>query len=140
MKRTFLILVSATVLLGTQQGYEYFSSSKELAMPLHTDDVQCIQTARDIQQEGKNLFLISNGILYRFNRQGDFLCQITRPEEIVVAGYVVSPATKQIIVLGNTNDIFYYSYGGKLLSKKKLKSDLTTHRMLSATDHPYKQL
>ena len=61
MKRTFLILVSAAVLLGIQQGYVYFSSSKEIAMPLHTDDGQCIQTARDIQQEGKNLFLISNG-------------------------------------------------------------------------------
>lgn len=140
MKRTFLILVSAAIVLGIQQGYEYFSQSEEIAMPLHTDDGQCIQTARDIQQEGKNLFLISNGILYRFNRQGDFICQITRPEEIVVAGYVVSPATEQVIVLGNTNDIFYYSYGGKLLSKKKLKSDLASHRMLSATNYPNEQL
>ncbi|MGM9758906.1 MAG: 6-bladed beta-propeller [Parabacteroides sp.] len=154
MKRTFLFLVSAAVLLGIQQGYERFSSSNEpvspdemelssiaeqvIAIPLHTRNGQSIKTARDIHQEGKNLFLISNDILYRFDRKGDFICQITRPEEIHVAGYVVSPATQQVIVLGNTNDIFYYSYGGKLLTKKKLKSDLTHHRMLSVTEYQNK--
>ena len=65
-----------------------------------------------------------------------FICRITHPDDIRVAGYVVNPANQQLIVLGNTDDIFYYSFNGDLLTRKKLKCDLPENRhMLSISMH-----
>jgi hypothetical protein len=48
----------------------------------------------------------------------------------------VNPANQQLIVLGNTDDIFYYSFNGDLLTRKKLKCDLPENRhMLSISMH-----
>lgn len=149
MKRTFLALLLLIVLVCTKQGYEVFlrqvpmqehiSGSlsdvceEVIAIPLKTADGERIEKARNIRQEGKNLFLISRATLYRFSREGEFICRITDPAQIRVAGYVLNPAQRQLIVLGNTDDIYYYSYEGKLLDKKKLKSDLPDRKMFSAS-------
>lgn len=151
MKRTCILLLTILAVVCLKQGYGLFSEESStqarptgnlsdiaeevVAIPLQTADGTRIEKARNIRQEGQNMFLISNNILYRFNRNGAFICRITNPEDILVAGYVVNPAQKQLIVLGNTDDIFYYSYGGKLLGKKKLKSDLPDRRMLSVSMH-----
>ena len=48
----------------------------------------------------------------------------------------MNPANQQLIVLGNTDDIFYYSFNGDLLTRKKLKCDLPENRhMLSISMH-----
>ena len=149
MKRTCTILLTILTIFCLKQGYDLFTDKNSIespvsgnlsdiaeeviAIPLETANGIRIQKARNIRQQGQDLFLISNDILYRFNRNGKFICRITNPHDIKVAGYVINPAQHQLIVLGNTNDIFYYSFGGKLLCKKKLKSDLSDHRMLSAT-------
>lgn len=149
MKRTFLALLLLIVLVCAKQGYEVFLreaplqkhfsgslsdvSEEVIAIPLKTAEGERIEKARNIRQEGKNLFLVSRATLYRFNRKGEFICRITDPEEIRVAGYVLNPAQRQLIVLGNTDDIYYYSYEGKLLDKKKLKSDLPDRKMFSAS-------
>lgn len=149
MKQTCTLLLIIMAFVCVKQGYGLFSkdlpiknhlngnlsdiAEEVVAIPLETANGIRIEKARYIRQEGKNLFLISDDILYHFNRNGQFICRITRPEDIIVAGYVVNPAQQQLIVLGNTNDIFYYSYGGKLLDKKKLKSDFPHRRMLSAS-------
>ncbi|MDL2222212.1 6-bladed beta-propeller, partial [Parabacteroides sp. OttesenSCG-928-N08] len=90
-----------------------------------------IEKAREIRKEGNELFLISNDILYRFRQSGEFVCRITDPEEISVAGYVVNPANRELIVLGNRDDIFYYTFDGQLKQKKKLKSDFSNYQVKS---------
>lgn len=107
------------------------ASEETLTIPLNTPDEYTITKARSVQKDGHNLFLISDETLFRFSRQGDFVCRITDPKDIRVAGYVVNQAKEQLIVLGNNDDIFYYSYDGKLLGKKKLKSDFSDARVLS---------
>lgn len=149
MKRTCLALLILFVLLCVQQGYDVFSketplekqfsgylsdiSEEVIAIPLKTGAGESIEKARNIRQEGKNFFLISQKTIYRFNRKGEFICRITDPEDIQVAGYVVNPVRQELIVLGNTDDIYYYSYDGKLLDKKKLKCDLPDRKIFSAS-------
>lgn len=93
---------------------------EDIEKPLTADGFH-IRDAHDMHEEGNNLFVVSQKTLYRFNREGDFICQITQPEEIQVAGYLVDAVKEQLIVLGNVNDIYYYTFDGKLLLKKKLK-------------------
>ena len=124
MKRTFTYLLLLVLLVCGKQAYNLLISNDS------------IREAKYIRQEGDNLFLISNETLYRFNRKGEFICRITHPDDIRVAGYVVNPANQQLIVLGNTDDIFYYSFNGDLLTRKKLKCDLPENRhMLSISMH-----
>lgn len=144
MKRAFVLLSILCLLACGLQGYKLLYSNhttpnpfkgklsditdEVIAIPLRDTGELRIKSPQNIRQEGNNLFLVSEGILYRFNRDGQFICQITQPDEILVAGYVVNPAKKELIVLGNTDDIFYYTFEGKLLLKKKLKSDLSEER------------
>lgn len=149
MKRTCQTLLILFVLLCAKQGYDVFFketplekqfsgslsdiSEEVIAIPLKTAPGHSIEKARNIRQEGKNFFLISQKTIYRFNREGEFICRVTDPEEIQVAGYVVNPARQELIVLGNTDDIYYYSYDGKILDKKKLKCDLPDRKIFSAS-------
>ena len=103
-----------------------------VAIPLESVTGAPIKEVRDLYKEGNNLFLISRDILYRFNRKGEFICRITNPKEIRVAGYMVDEVNRQLIVLGNINDIHYYDYEGNLLSKKKLRKDFDKQQLLSA--------
>ena len=152
MKRTFTYLLLLVLLVCGKQAYNLLISNESIrsnptgalsdiadeviAIPLQDSGTHSIKEAKYIRQEVDNLFLISNETLYRFNRKGEFICRITHPDDIRVAGYVVNPANQQLIVLGNTDDIFYYSFNGNLLTRKKLKCDLPENRhMLSISMH-----
>lgn len=146
MKRAFTYLLLLALSVCGKQAYELFAPGESIrsnpsgalsdiadeviAIPLQSPEARPIKEARHIRQEGNDLFLISEETLYRFNREGEFICRITHPDDIRVAGYVVNPANRQLIVLGNTDDIFYYSFNGDLLTRKKLKSDLPENRRL----------
>ena len=103
-----------------------------IAIPLQDSGKRQITEAASVRLEGDNLFLISEETLYRFTRKGEFVCAITRPEEMRVAGYVIDPVQRQLIVFGNVNDIFYYTFDGELLRCKKLTSDFGNKRQLYA--------
>jgi hypothetical protein len=93
------------------------------AIPLQSTGREAINDINYFRQEKENLFFVSNRILYRFHLSGTFVCRITNPEVMQVAGYVIDPRTKQLIVLGNKDDIHYYSFTGELLDKKKITGD-----------------
>ena len=115
MKRTFTYYLLLLVLLVCgKQAYNPLISNESIratlpeplsdiadeviAIPLQDPGTHSIKEAKYIRQEGDNLFLISNETLYRFNRKGEFICRITHPDDIRVAGYVVNPANQQLIV------------------------------------------
>lgn len=121
MRKASWWMVTLVLIVCGASLYHYNQTKQEEAeMPLKADGFH-IQDAHDLHTEGDNLFVVSQKTLYRFNREGDFICQITQPEEIEVAGYLVDALKEQLIVLGNVNDIYYYSFDGQLLLKKKLK-------------------
>lgn len=148
MKQITCIILAAMLLLCGGFGYEHLLAGRSTdinrngelsdiaesvtAIPLKPINGRSLTEAHDIQKEGNDLFLISQGVLYRFNRQGELICQITDPEEIQVAGYLVHSLKKQLIVLGNVNDIYYYTFDGELLFKKKLRKDFNEEQLMSA--------
>ncbi len=151
MKRTFTLLLIIVVVLYAKEACRIYQSAmyvteqltgslsditEELtAIPLQPADGYRIDKARSIRQEGANLFLISKGVLYRFQHNGDFICRITNPEDINVAGYMVDSVKKELIVLGNQEDVFYYDFEGQLIERKKLNSELPNRQILAMSLH-----
>ncbi|MDR0430744.1 MAG: 6-bladed beta-propeller [Tannerellaceae bacterium] len=151
MKRAFFVLIIVISCLYGKLGYELLmedSSLKSLptgslsdiaetvtAIPLQSTGKEKIGSVKSIQQESGNLFLISNDILYRFSRSGDFICRITNPQTMRVAGYAVDPLNKRLIVLGNEADIHYYSYTGELLDAKKMDNNDAFKQVRSIVVH-----
>lgn len=148
MKRTFVGLVLLMLLSGVGQVYKLLRENEQpfawrsgsladiakevIAIPLQDSGKRQIKEAGSVRLVGDNLFLISDETLYRFTRKGEYICAITCPEEMRVAGYVVDPMQRQLIVFGNVNDIFYYTFEGELVRCKKLTSDLNNKRQLYA--------
>lgn len=147
MKRTCLFLLGLIAIVCVKQFCEICIANSSVrsyttgtlsdiaeevvAIPLQTPEPYVVEKVRNIRKDAYNLFLISDDVLYRYNRKGEFICRITNPKDIRVAGYVVNQAKSQLIVLGNRDDIFYYTYDGLLLEKKKLTSDFSEARILS---------
>lgn len=151
MKRTFVVLLFAIIVLYAREGYDTYLSAYHIkeritgilsdiarevtAIPLQSANGKVIEKVRDIKRDRNELFLISEDVLYHYNKEGRFICRITDPESIKVAGYLVNPVKNELIVLGNTDDIFYYSYNGELIEKKKLTGNLPNRRILSMSLH-----
>lgn len=145
MKKGFLVLLLSVLIVSGWHGYKRWQKADQTAKHLSgslsdiAEEVVAIPlqqpaggkpitTARDIRKDGNDLFLISRNTLYHFDQQGKFISQVTHPEDIQVAGYMLDALQRQVIVLGNENDIHYYTYEGKLLKKKKLKSEIGEKR------------
>ena len=128
MKRTFIGLALLMLLTSVGQVCKLLQENERpfawqsggladiakevIAIPLQDSGKRQIKEPESVSLEGDNLFLISEETLYRFTRKGEFVCAITRPEEMRVAGYVIDPVQRQLIVFGNVNDIFYYTFEG----------------------------
>lgn len=151
MKRAFVVLLVIVVLVVGKQGYDTYMSAmyvqekltgslsdiaeEVVAIPLQPAGEHRIGKAHSIRKEGGSLFLVSEDVLYHYSINGQFICRITRPEDIRVAGYLVNPLEKELIVYGNADDVFYYSYDGKPKGHRKLKSDDPKKRILSLAIH-----
>ncbi|MDR1555454.1 MAG: 6-bladed beta-propeller [Tannerellaceae bacterium] len=145
MKRAFLLLLLALTALYGKLGYDlwtekpYPASSPEgvlsdiaervRAIPLQSAGGYSPVHPRNIRKEGRNLFLISDDVLYRFDTSGRLICRITDPGLICVAAYLIDPLREQLIVLGNTDEIHYYTYEGELRERKKPETQEPCRRM-----------
>ena len=110
-----------------------------VAIPLCSAEKHVVHLPRKIRKDGGNLFLISGESLLRFDLSGNFICAITDEALERVGDYIVNPEERQLIVLGNENDLFYFSYDGVLLRKKKLQLNPSEQRrVISAVMHQRK--
>ncbi|MDR1937041.1 MAG: 6-bladed beta-propeller [Tannerellaceae bacterium] len=144
MKRAFLLLLFVLVALYGKLAYDLRTedtspanlpegvlsdiAEKVTAIPLQAADGHRIEKPGSIRQEGRNLFLVSNGALYRFDLSGNFIGQVTRPG-MEVAEYVIDPLRKRLIVFGNADEVAYYTFDGQLLERKKLDGKTPRRRM-----------
>lgn len=151
MKRTFILFFLFLTALYAKQGYDILTSDgtktcllsgylsdiaeEVIAIPLQKSKEYNIRYAKQVRKEGDNLFLVCNETLYRFNRKGELINIVTDPEEIKVGGYIIDNRTQQLIVLGNEDDIHYYSFRGELLEKKKLKNNISGDHIYSMAMH-----
>lgn len=147
MKRAFTFLLLILAVLYTCESYNTYLSAYQLperfrgllsdiasqvaAITLQPAMGTKIDQARNIQTDKENLFLIHNHTLYRYNHKGEFVCRVTDPTRIEVADYLIDPAARQLIVLGNEDDVFYYTFHGELKETKKLQNDLRDRKFLS---------
>lgn len=154
MKKTSLFLFAVLAMTYLIEGYHTHiaspppSVSKQtklsdmaeevVAITLQPANGKSIKTARSVQKVGADLFLVGCNTLYRYSNKGEFIAQITHPDTIQVAGYMVNSMKKQLIVLGNTDDIHYYSFDGTLLHKKKFQAKQNKQHLYSATLHKQK--
>ena len=145
MKKAFLILLAVFLILYGKIGIGLFAEQPGLesasvgllsemaeevtAIPLLAKGMDKIEDVRNVQMDGDNLFLISGNSLYRFDKSGKPVCRITDPSFITVAGYLIDSLKQQLVVMGNENDVFYYSFSGELLSTKKLEDDSSNRRI-----------
>jgi hypothetical protein len=151
MKRLFLCLMYMLAILYGKQAYMLWSddvpfdssssgslsdiAEEVVAVPLQSTGGPQIKKATNIRQEDKDLFLISHQTLYRFDRSGNFICRITDPAVIDVAEYMIDTLRSQLIVLGNVDEVHYYSFDGKLIAKKQLKTDSSDYRVQAIAMH-----
>lgn len=151
MKRTFLTLFIFLIALYAKQGYQFLTSDgtktcllsgylsdiaeEVIAIPIQKSKEYNIRYAKQVRKEGDNLFFVCNETIYRFNRKGELLNTVTNPEQIRVGGYILDHRNQQLIVLGNENDIHYYTFDGKLIDTKKLKSNLSGERIYTISMH-----
>lgn len=151
MKRTCTFLLIAILLISLKQGYESYMSAmyvterftgalsdvadEVIAIPLEPAAGKAITKARFIRETRGNLFLVSDSVLYRYSRSGEFICRVSDPERVQVAGYVVDEVKRELIVLGNTNDIYYYSFDGKLKGHMRFAQEQEGRRILSLAMH-----
>lgn len=137
MKRTFLFLLLMFVALYTKVGYDLWTINSGEASPRtegRLSDIAAKVTLVPLQpangyplagkpkcvrQEGNNLFFICEDVLYRFTTGGKFIGRITDPDVIRVAEYAIDPLRKQLIVLGNANDVCYYTFTGRPVASRR---------------------
>jgi len=147
MKRIFTILLVLSIVFCIKQSYDAYQSAmyiteqmtgslsdiaeKVVAIPLQDAGGRSIIKARNIRTDGDNLFLISENSLLLFNRKGEFIRGITHPEDMMVAGFLLDTSRRQLIVLANENDVFYYSYDGQLLERRTLDNTINGRRIQS---------
>lgn len=151
MKRTFLFLV---ILITGYYGYEACILYNKLApltqaengkltefaqrvipIALDTAGGPSIENPRKFIRQQGNLYFISENILYHFSENGEYISQITTPENMLVADYLVDTHNSQLIVLGNEDDVFYYTLEGELKNKRKFPTDQEYSRLRSITYH-----
>lgn len=151
MKRTFIFLIILLSAIYAKQGYEFLTADgsnscllsgklsdiaeQVIAIPLQTNKGYSIPNAKQVRKEGDNLFLICNETIYRFNGKGELLNAITDPEIIKVGGYIIDKRSQQLIAFGNEDDIHYYTFDGKLIETKKLRSNFSQKKIYSADMH-----
>ncbi|MDR0995645.1 MAG: hypothetical protein LBL81_05070 [Tannerella sp.] len=134
MKRTFQVLLLALLILCGGKAYRLLNPDATLQSETSgrlseiAGEVTAIAlppeagSPRVVKLVGDHLFFLSDeGILYRLDyRTSRRPERLTRPEEMRVAAYLVDAPHQRLIAMGNTNDVFYYSFSGELLHKEKL--------------------
>ncbi len=147
MRRAFFILVAVFLYLYGKEAYLIVQQNvspvhlttgnlSDIAVSVHSITLQptgddTLSRFTRIRQSGRSVFTVFNGVLYHYNLEGQLLGRITDPSVIEVAEYMIDTAEKRLIVLGNEDDIQYYSFEGELLSAGKYQPESEWERILS---------
>lgn len=136
MKKTCLLLLLLVSIIYINEGYKIFCNENPaicatqgflsdvaeevIAVPLETNESCRLRYATQIKRDKGDLFLVSNRQLYHFKCSGEFVNQITWNSRFSVADYVIDPLEKQLIVMDDNENVYYYDYDGVLIEQKSL--------------------
>lgn len=136
MKKTCLLLLLLVSIIYIKEGYQIFCNDNPvrcatrgslsdvaeevIAIPLETNENCRLRYATQIKRDRGDLFLVSNRQLYHFKCSGEFVNQITWNSRFPVADYVIDPLEKQLIVMDDSENVYYFDYDGVLIEQKSL--------------------
>lgn len=147
MKRAFLFLVVLMVGYYGYQAFEVYNRCRPLvcvtegkmteiaadvkAVVLDAGEDTTIVSPQKVRCYGDLVYFVSERVLYCFRQNGTFVGQITRPEELLVADYLIDTGGEQLIVFGNQDEVWYYTVGGELKERIRLPQDEEYSRLRS---------
>lgn len=136
MKKTCLLLLLLVGIIYINEGYKIISedmpvksttkgflsniAEEVIAIPLETTADCRLKHATQIKRDRNELFLVSNGQLFHFDCSGKFLSRVTNNQHFLVANYVIDPVERQLIIMDDKENVYYYDYDGTLLERKSL--------------------
>lgn len=136
MKKTCIFLLLIVWAIYIKEGYELLTADdpvksvftgtlsdvadEVIAIPLETNTNCQLEHATLIKRDQQDLFLVSNHQLYHFDCSGKFIKQITHNNQFPVADYTIDPINKQLLVMDNLSNIYYYDYLGVLQEVRNL--------------------
>lgn len=136
MKKTCLLLLLLVGITYINEGYKIISedmpvksttkgflsniAEEVIAIPLETTADCRLKHATQIKRDRNELFLVSNGQLFHFDCSGKFLSRVTNNQHFLVADYVIDPVERQLIIMDDKENVYYYDYDGTLLERKSL--------------------
>lgn len=120
IREGYLIVRNDMPVKSTDKGSLSDIAEEVIAIPLETKPDCRLKYASRIKREGNELFLVSNSQIYHFDCSGKFINQVTFNKHFAVTDYVVDPIEKQLIVMDNRENVYYYDYKGVLLERKSL--------------------
>ena len=93
-------------------------------VPLETPDSGIVRNIKRVQQDGDNIFLLSDKRLLHFNLSGKFISQpameISNNNEVYIADYTLDTDNHRVIVIDSQRKISKYDYSGNLISRAKI--------------------
>lgn len=120
IREGYLIVRNDMPVKSTDKGSLSDIAEEVIAIPLETKPDCRLKYASRIKREGNELFLVSNSQIYHFDCSGKFINQVTFNKHFTVTDYVVDPIEKQLIVMDDRENVYYYDYKGVLLERKSL--------------------
>jgi len=117
------------------QGYLSDIARKVTPLVLDTGEHAPVRRPSKVRCEGERVYLVSEHTLHCFNKDGHYIGAMTDPSEILVADYMIVPGNDWLIVLGNEEDVYYYTLDGELKYKTQFPGNPEWERLKTITFH-----
>lgn len=82
------------------------------AVPLETNAECSIDRPEKVICSGRDIFVLCNNLIYRFNRNGAFQNSVSLQSDGRILDYTVHPQLQQLIVLDRFRHVHFYTFDG----------------------------
>jgi hypothetical protein len=105
------------------------------AIPLETNMKCLLSDLKQVKQTTTDIFIRSGNDIYRFNRKGMFINQITGDNHNLIRRFTVNPENRQVIVLDSLQQVHYYSFDGNRLFTRDAALELPGQTIFDIAYH-----
>ena len=94
-----------------------------VAIPLETNERCRMGPVDAVKRAGSEFFMLSNRMLYRFDRTGRFLSRIASDRDgrcSAIRDFAVDPQRRQVVAIDTCGHALFFTYDGTLVRRKAL--------------------
>ena len=94
-----------------------------VAIPLETNERCRMGPVDAVKRAGSEFFMLSNRMLYRFDRTGRFLSRIASDRDgrcSAIRDFAVDPQCRQVVAIDTCGHALFFTYDGTLVRRKAL--------------------